>query len=540
MAVLAGGWDDIQSTIVGWLSSDEEDEINSEWIDPPKYLSYEAYNQVTHSDYASALYDAFGDVLVVTDTADSFAWAVGAGLLSSTDSTATVLTRDTLATSLYQLAVLLGPIDSGSGNLTAWRDGDSVSDSAQAAWEWALSTGVLSFIEGNELLPQMPVSVSQMYDAIDAMQSDTAAAVTAMAYDSVLQALLEETVEAAASKHNTVALQVAVVHDGQIVASYATGWATLNTTEMTDENKLRIASISKVLIGLAATAMQEDGVIDWDEDISAYWGISVVNPYHTDIPITINTLLTHTSSLVSTDSTSALTYSGAVSMLKGSGYTTGTPGDLSIWSYSNFGFGILGMTLENAVNRRLDDILNDYLFTAMGIDGSFASGSVKDTSLLTTLYYSGGGVGRSISTSLTLLADWDPGTKGVYFAGGYTVSAYELAKVATLLAGDGVYQGVRLLAESSVAAMEEHEDTLVDGELFYQCHPLRYQTDIYGRDSLYYHTGSAYGVYNLFSYDPDTGDAVIVLTTGDDGAKDSYGIYSVCGDIATVMYAAMQ
>ena len=38
--------------------------------------------------------------------------------------------------------------------------------------------------------------------------------------------------------------------------------------------------------------------------------------------------------------------------------------------------------------------------------------------------------------------------------------------------------------------------------------PLRLRFDIYGRDRLYYHTGSAYGVYNLLSYDPDTGRLV--------------------------------
>ena len=66
--------------------------------------------------------------------------------------------------------------------------------------------------------------------------------------------------------------------------------------------------------------------------------------------------------------------------------------------------------------------------------------------------------------------------------------------------------------------------------------PLRLRFDIYGRDRLYYHTGSAYGVYNLLSYDPDTGDGVVVLTMGAYGKKDQHDIYAVCGEITQAVY----
>ena len=75
---------------------------------------------------------------------------------------------------------------------------------------------------------------------------------------------------------------------------------------------------------------------------------------------------------------------------------------------------------------------------------------------------------------------------------------------------------------------------------FLQCRPLRYQDELYGRDGLYYHTGSAYGQYALLSYDPDTGDGVVVLTSGADGAEDEHGIYAICGEIAQAAYAAIE
>ena len=71
---------------------------------------------------------------------------------------------------------------------------------------------------------------------------------------------------------------------------------------------------------------------------------------------------------------------------------------------------------------------------------------------------------------------------------------------------------------------------------FCQCRPLRYRENMYGRDRIYYHTGSSYGFYGLMSYDPDTGDGVVVFTTGASGAKDGYGVYSVCSQVARAVY----
>ena len=47
------------------------------------------------------------------------------------------------------------------------------------------------------------------------------------------------------------------------------------------------------------------------------------------------------------------------------------------------------------------------------------------------------------------------------------------------------------------------------------------------------HRGAAGG-------DPDTGDGVVVLTSGADGAEDEHGIYAICGEIAQAAYAAIE
>ena len=111
--------------------------------------------------------------------------------------------------------------------------------------------------------------------------------------------------------------------------------------------------------------------------------------------------------------------------------------------------------------------------------------------------------------------------------------------MAALLANDGYYEGLRLMQPESVELLETRDDTLLpDGT--YQAIALRSQDNLFGRDRIYYHTGSAYGVFNLFSYDPAEKDGVVVLTVGASGVKDNRNIYAICSEISQYIYEAIQ
>ena len=112
-----------------------------------------------------------------------------------------------------------------------------------------------------------------------------------------------------------------------------------------------------------------------------------------------------------------------------------------------------------------------------------------------------------------------------------------------ILANDGVYDGVRYLSAGSVADMETPRfaiDYLADTWPFEQCLVIRHQSDLMGRENIYYHTGSAYGVHSLLSYDPDTGDGVVVLTIGTPRRVNERGLYALCADISERLYAEME
>jgi CubicO group peptidase (beta-lactamase class C family) len=265
-----------------------------------------------------------------------------------------------------------------------------------------------------------------------------------------------------------------------------------------------------------------------------YWNSTIKNPKYPKTPITFRTLLTHTSSIYS--SGEAYTYSAAKTYLAQKHYTKFAPGDISGWTYNNYAFSVLGMTLELAAGKTANTILNEQLFSKMDIDAAFGSGDIKNTGKLITLYRHDGSVARTVAVSKGHHASKTPGGNGTFFAGGFTSSAKDVAKLISILAGDGIYEGVRLMDAASVEIMETpFSKTPVSGGS-YQAYPMRYWENLYNRDKIYFHTGSAYGIVNCVSYDPETGDGIVVLTTGASDKSDDYGIYKVCADINSYIY----
>lgn len=333
-------------------------------------------------------------------------------------------------------------------------------------------------------------------------------------------AAAQEAVNAAAKKYGAVGVQVAVIQNGKVTKTYNYGYATKKTVPMTDDSKIRIASVSKVVVGMNAMRMQEDGIVDLDDSIGDYWGIT---PYK---KTTLRQLLTHTSYL--RDNGYSGSKSGTAKQLKASASFRSS----NAWMYNNYGLGLAGFTLEVASGKTLNAYANEKFFSPLGIDASFTSGNIRDTGKLATLYYPGDSVARSV-TSAKNFKERSAGGNTAYFAGGLTISAKDMAKLTAILANDGMYDGTRYLSAESVKTMEtQYCNAYARGHSFKQCIPLRYQTNIYGQDKLYYHLGTAYGTLSFMGYNPDTKNGVVVITTGASAGYDSYGTFNVCADIA--------
>ena len=489
---------------------------------------------------------AFSDVSADDWFAPAAAWAAKEGIATGYEDGTfrphLPVTRAQLSALLYRAA---GSPDQEEEIPSFYLGGDQVPDYARESMAWALENRLFSGMLGDDLYSALPVTRAQLAQMLTAYLAATEEAPLAEAVVSSLSVVeyrfttearvqIQEAVDAAAKKYGAVGMQVAVIHNGEVIESFAAGWATKGTDPMTVDHKLRVASLSKVDVALAAMVLWDQGIIDLDESIGTYWGAAMRNPYYKTTPVSIRSILSHTSSIGLFEDASLRTSAVRSKLTSSSGYSYGKPGALSSYGYNNYAFGVLGMTLELAAGKNLNQVMAP-IFSTLDIDVSYFSGNIKDSSLHTTLYYHDGSVGRSLSTARGNVAPSSPGGNGAFFSGGFTASAKDQAALVALLAGDGKFQGVPLLSKEAVELMESPLGYISDGG-YYQCHPLRYQEDLYGRDKLYYHTGSAFGVYNLLSYDPETGDGVVVFTSGASAAKDSRGIYAVCGSVSDTVY----
>lgn len=325
-----------------------------------------------------------------------------------------------------------------------------------------------------------------------------------------------------AQKYGAVGAQAAIIKNGKVTAAYHYGDAVKNSRKMTDDDKIRIASVSKVFIAMNAMKMQEEGIVSLDTDIGEYWNIKTARP------TALRQMFTHTSYLRS----SGIGYHN---------YRSGTAAQLAdpncyrstnSWVYNNYAVGFAGATLEVAADRSLNAYAHEKFLNPLGIDASFTSGNLRDTGKLAALYYPSDSLARSVSSAKSY-CERPVGGNAAFFAGGLTISAKDMAKLTAILANDGVYDGKRYLSAASVSEMERIVTSgYARGHSFAQAMPLRRLNNVYGQKTLYFHLGDAYGTLAMASYNPETKNGAVIITTGASNTYDSYGTFCVCAELA--------
>ena len=350
---------------------------------------------------------------------------------------------------------------------------------------------------------------------------------------------VDEVIQQVMANYSATGVSVAALEGGEVTQCSAWGWAVRDQQPMTPDTAVRIASISKVVEGMAAMKLAEDQKLDLDAPLSSYWGAGVQNPYSSLQP-SLRSLMTHSSTLKDLEMVRGLS-NLRNTLSRTSSWLDLEPGSAESWSYSNFGFCVFGTTLELASGQILDDYLQAQFFVPLDINASFHAARL-DPAQLANLYEPKGVLSRSVQTQISQPVPTEIGMGATFYAGGLTISARDMAKLVAVLCGDGTYQGTQYLLPQSVAAMETPQFTVSNGEYtpFQQCLVLRRQDGLWGQSQLYYHTGSGYGVYSLMSYNPETGNGVVVITTGAYWEVNQYGLYALCSDLSEALYQRME
>ncbi|MEM6746485.1 MAG: serine hydrolase domain-containing protein [Pseudomonadota bacterium] len=385
-------------------------------------------------------------------------------------------------------------------------------------------------------------------------------------------------------------VQVAVLSQGEVVCSYAQGTARFldgdDAEKLSIHHKMRVASMSKLVVALAVMRLAEDGSVDLDADVSSYLGFTLRNPSYPNAPITLRQLLSHTSSirdgsrywLEPGETLQAFFEPGSERFEDGAHFASGeerAPG--SYFRYANLNFGIIAGVIEQVTGTRFDRYVKESVLEPLGVaTASFNPCDVLASGApLATLYRKRTGdapwdpegpwreqvdgaqvtcaIGLPPRARSELVSPFDPvpdypmGSNPTYFSpqGGLRASAEDVAVLlAALIPRDNaavsaatvaamIAPSWTLNADQSNGMTTEFDDP--DGDFSglmssygLSVHIVDLASWGLGPDApvVVGHLGEAYGLLGLALIDPEMGDGLTFLITGtaDDPAASPIGV----------------
>ncbi|MEM9386508.1 MAG: serine hydrolase domain-containing protein [Pseudomonadota bacterium] len=369
-------------------------------------------------------------------------------------------------------------------------------------------------------------------------------------------------------------LQVSLMENGRAAEGWALGFASLGpmgTDPMRRDHKIRVASISKLVVAIGLMKLVEAGKLDLDADVSEYLGWRLRNPAFADAPITTRQLLTHTSSLRDGTAYSIPAGQGALRDFftegsahweEGAHFAAGAgrePG--AYFTYSNLAFGVLGSVIERQSAERFDRYMARAVLDPLGISARFNACAIAPGQRAAGFrkrpqegdwnpagpwvaqvddgpphcFYGG----SDPTFVKSFLQDYELGSNGTLFSpqGGLRASADDLLVVLRMLAGRGMIDGRRILSAGTVETMlapswtlnETGSNGLSAGEVApggptdglmtsYGLSVHRVDMRRWGFEAgprlLVGHLGEAYGVLSHALFDPQSGDGIVTIISG--------------------------
>lgn len=295
--------------------------------------------------------------------------------------------------------------------------------------------------------------------------------------------------------------------------------------DATNNTIYRIASVSKIIVALCAMKLVEEGKMDIHEDVSKYLGFTLRNPNHPDKIITLEHIMTQTSSI--TDGfddpnkgydavNGPSVYVPLEQILTNTEYEYYNPKTYlpeepgTRWMYSNFGCGILACIVERVSGKLFTDYVKEILLDPLDIDGGFRAGQVKNQDNIASLYHYNDEGYKKLRTREQFVKYMFPiypvGDNFRGPAGGLFISAKDLSKIMIMMMNKGTYKGIKLFEEETISEMEKVHyggyipDPQYSAKGLQLCH-----LPFYTKEPMYGHFGTAYGLKSFMFYNRENG-----------------------------------
>lgn len=285
-----------------------------------------------------------------------------------------------------------------------------------------------------------------------------------------------------------------------------------------DSTMYRVASITKTATALVTLSLCEEGLLTLDTCVAD------VLPGGCDVAelkgITVRHLLCHKSGIRDTDAYNTTLNQGKtwLDVIQSPGTRIGQPGET--FSYSNFGFGLLGCVLESVSGKSIATLFQERLFLPLGMRAALDASTLEEKLIMPitrVLPYHAGTDVTVTRLGRQPLTKPDPLRHFGHTAGAMYTDAPSLSRMLTLIASHGILNGQSLLSPDSIREM-----TTLHGFSGPESNPERryglglvlLQNDAISANRLLGHQGFAYGCVDGAFVEENTGRQVIFLNGG--------------------------
>jgi CubicO group peptidase (beta-lactamase class C family) len=259
-------------------------------------------------------------------------------------------------------------------------------------------------------------------------------------------ARIETHVEAGLEANRVPGGALAVLDDEGEVHLRGFGTTGRGGVAVTPDTPFIVGSVTKSMTALAVLQLAEDGLVDLDAPVSRHLPWFEVAPATWSEQVTVRRLLEHTSGLPALAGAPATTWLRDLPIEDTARQVVGSelahePG--TAWEYTNANYVLLGALIEEVTGRPYAEVLDERLFTPLGMTRTTADLDQART--------------YGLSDGHRYVLGWPVAhttfREGLVPSGLVASTARDLGRYLSALAGGGELDGVRVLAEDGVDAL---------------------------------------------------------------------------------------